>query len=119
MKMNVRKSGNVCILEISGKMTLGDPTMLLSSKVKQLLAEGERVFILDMAKVPWMDSSSIGEVVACRNRVVAAEGKICAVLNPKMHDLFTLFELQRVLKYYDSIEKALASLVESAAPVEA
>jgi len=120
MKLNVRKSENVSILEISGKMIHPEATQLLRSKVKGLLEEGERVFILDMAKVPWMDSSSIGEVVACRNRIVAAEGKVRAVLDTEVHGMFTLFELQRVLKYYRSLEKALASLVEKepVGPVE-
>jgi anti-sigma B factor antagonist len=112
MTINVRKKGETCIVEVSGKIVLGEPSKQLREKVKELLGAGERMFILDMSNVPWMDSSGIGEVVACRNRIVAAEGKIRAVLNPKMHDLFTLFELQKVLKYYRDIERALASFVE-------
>ena len=112
MKINVRKNEEVCILEISGKIVLGEPTKQLRESFKELLGEGERIFVLDMANVPWMDSSAIGEVVACRNRIVAVDGKIRAVLNHEMHDMFTLFELQRVLKYYEDIERALASLVE-------
>jgi anti-sigma B factor antagonist len=112
MTIEVRKDEEVCILEISGKIMLGEPTKQLREKVKELLGAGERIFIFDMANVPWLDSSGIGEVVACRNRIVAVEGRIRVVLNPEMHDLFTLFELQKVLKYYGNIERALASLVE-------
>jgi anti-sigma B factor antagonist len=112
MTIHVRKDEQVCILEISGKIMLGEPTKQLRHKVKELLGAGERIFVLDMANVPWLDSSGIGEVVACRNRIVAVEGRIRVVLNPKMHDLFTLFELQKFLKFYRDVEQALASLVE-------
>ena len=66
----------------------------------------------NMTKVPWIDSSGVGEVVACRNRVMAQDGQMRAVLKDKAHDIFIMFELQKVMDIHKDLEEALASFAD-------
>ena len=111
MTIDVRKKGRVCILDISGEIKIG-VTAQLRDKVKELLSTGERILILNMLKVPWLDSSAVGETVACRNRIVDRDGQVKLVLKGKAHDIFVKAELQKVMAIYEDLEEALASFAE-------
>ena len=112
VKIQVRKKERICILDISGEIKLGEPTKLLREKCKELLATEERLFVYNMTKVPWIDSSGVGEVVACRNRIIERGGQMKAVLKDKAHDIFIMFELQKVMDIYKDPEEALASFAD-------
>jgi anti-anti-sigma factor len=112
MKIETRKIGPVVVLDVSGKITTGNPTATLGKTFKELLAQGEKLFVFNMLKVPWLDSGGIGEVVACNKRVIDHEGVIRLALDGKAHDLFTLYELHKVFKIFKTVEEALASLAE-------
>lgn len=109
MRIKQRKAGRVIVLEIAGKMTIGDGDVLLKQRVSDLLEQGEKNLILDMRDVPMLDSASVGEVVACHRRMVAVDGKIKLVLHGRLHDTFTMTHLDRVFEIFDSVEPALGS----------
>ncbi len=113
MRANVRKVGEICLVELSGEIKTGPDSETLRRTVKEQLEAGERLFVLDMTDVPWLGSSGIGETVACRNRVVDCDGRIAVVLRGKSHDLFTKFELGKVLVICDDVEEALASFAKT------
>jgi len=102
----------VVILDMSGKMTTGEPTRLLAATFKELLDQGETRFVFNMLKVPWLDSGAIGEVVACQRRVMRKKAVIRVVLKGRAHDLFTMMSLDKVFKIFEAVEEALASLAE-------
>ena len=109
MKIKTRKVGNIVILDISGKITTGNPTIILAKTFKELLAQDEKLFVFNMLKVPWLDSGGIGEVVACNKRVVDHDGVIRLALKGRAHDLFTLNWLDKVFRIFGTIEEAMAS----------
>ncbi len=110
MKIAVRKKGNVNILDLTGKMVIGAGDKLLGDKVREMLESGERFFILNMEKVPWLDSGGIGEVVASFKRVREKDGTIKLVkLSSKAHDLFTMTALTKVFEIYGNEDEALGS----------
>jgi anti-anti-sigma factor len=109
MKIKTRKVGNIVILDISGRITIGEPTAKLRKTFKGLLADGEKLFIFNMLRVPWLDSGGIGEVVACNKRVVEHDGVIRLVLKGRAHDLFTLNWLHKVFRIFATVEEAMAS----------
>lgn len=109
MKINVRKKGNIHILEMTGKMTIGEGDVLLRDTMRDLLDKDERLFVFDMLLVNWLDSSSVGEVVACHKRAVAMGGDIKLVLRGRAHDVFTTFILNKVFDIAPDLETALAS----------
>jgi hypothetical protein len=71
--------------------------------------EGKICILLE---VPWLDSSGIGEVVACHKRAVENRATMTLVMIGRAHDIFTNLELQRVVKIHDNMESALASFAK-------
>ncbi len=109
MRIEVQKKDGVCILRMAGKVTVGEPSILLGKTFKTLVADGERRFLLDMMKVPWLDSGGIGEVVACHKRIKDKEGVVKVAMKGRAHDLFTFYELTRLLDVYEDPDAALAA----------
>ena len=112
MKIQVRKKGSVNILDMAGKMIIGEGDVLLRDTVLGLLDQGERLFVFDMLQVNWLDSGSVGEVVACRKRAMALDGDIKLVLHGRAHDVFTTFSLNKVFEISPDLETALASFAK-------
>lgn len=112
MKINTRKEGKICILEFSGNLAIGAATQAMRRTFRSCLEEGDRLFIFNMLEVPWLDSSGIGEVVACHKRAVEARATMTLVMIGRAHDIFTNLELQRVVKIHDNMESALASFAK-------
>ena len=107
--IDVRKRGEVCILDIGGEVRIGDPADRLRQKSKELVDSGERFFVLDMLDVPWLDSSGIGEVFACYKRARELEGVVKLVLKGKSYSLFTITQLDSVFEIFDNVDEAIAS----------
>lgn len=107
--IDVRKSGDVCILDIAGEVRIGEPTHQLRRKSRELLKAGEYNLVLDMLDVPWLDSSGIGEVFACFKRVREKGGVVKLVLRGKSYSLFTITQLDRVFEIFDDADSAIAS----------
>jgi anti-sigma B factor antagonist len=111
MAIEVRKAGQVSIVSIKGALRLGESEIALRDKVKDLLDKGERKLILDMTGVPSMDSSGVGQVVACHVRIKNAGGSVKLVQKGWTHDLFVTVQLHRVFDIYEDLEGALGSFV--------
>jgi anti-sigma B factor antagonist len=107
--IDVRKSGDVCILDVEGEVRIGEPTELLRKTSKELVGSGEKYFVLDLLDVPWLDSSGIGEVFACYKRARELDGEVKLVLKGKSYSLFTITRLDSVFEIFDNLEEALAS----------
>jgi anti-sigma B factor antagonist len=110
MKANVRKLGKVSVVDISGKITIGEGDVQLREKVNELLEAGEGRILLNLEKVKYMDSAGIGELVACYKRAKEKEG-VVKLLNPsgKVYDLLQLTKLEEVFDTYKDEGEALGS----------
>jgi len=110
MKANVRKLGKVSVVDISGKITIGEGDVQLREKVNELLDAGESRILLNLEKVKYMDSAGIGELVACYKRAKEKEG-VVKLLNPsgKVYDLLQLTKLEEVFDTYKDEGEALGS----------
>ncbi len=110
MKATVRKLGRVAVLDIAGKITIGEGDVLLRQKVQELLDAGESRILLNLEKVKYMDSAGIGELVACYKRAKEKEGTV-KLLNPsgKVYDLLQLTKLEEVFDTYRDEGEALGS----------
>lgn len=67
MQANIRKIGRVRVIELQGRLVLGT-AQTLAEAFKNLVADGQSRILIDLRKVPYMDSSGIGEVAACMKR---------------------------------------------------
>ncbi len=111
MNIDVRKKGKVTILDLSGEMTMGDGDVKLQRKMKELLQAGERLFIFNLSGVPWMDSPSLGELIANNKRVGERGGVIKVVLSPKTKEVLIVAKVFTAFEVFEDVESALASFV--------
>ena len=76
MKIETRTVGDVHILDISGKITLGEGTMAVRNTVRELLKNGGKKIILNLGDVNYIDSSGIGELVSSFTTVTNGGGQL-------------------------------------------
>jgi anti-sigma B factor antagonist len=107
MNIRTRVEGDVCILELTGRLVLGDGDSALRDEFRARLGAGERKLVLDCKKVPFMDSAGIGEVVACYKRAREAGSDVKLVLSPKVGDVFAISRLQLVFDLHDDAAAAV------------
>ena len=110
MKATVRNVGHVAIVDLSGKITIGEGDVVLRERVHELLEGGQKHVLLNLEKVSYMDSAGIGELVACYKRAKEKEGTV-KLLNPsgKVYDLLQLTKLEEVFETYREENEALVS----------
>jgi|SRR5215467_1198202 len=96
-----RDIGDVAIVDFSGRITLGEGSAMLRKMIRDLLADGRRKILLNLADVDYIDSSGIGELVGAYTSVRGASGELKLVyLTKRVHDiiqitrLFTVFDVQ-------------------------
>lgn len=110
MKIDIRTIGDVKILDCSGKITLGEGTMVIRNTVRDILQGGAKKIILNLADVNYIDSSGVGELVSTYTTVVNREGQLKLLsLTKKLRELLTITKLLTVFDIYDNETTALAS----------
>lgn len=110
MKVAVRNIGHVAVVDLSGKITIGEGDVVLREKVTELLDGGQTSVLLNLEKVSYMDSAGIGELVACYKRAKEKNGTV-KLLNPsgKVYDLLQLTKLEEVFETFEDEKEALVS----------
>ncbi len=110
MKINVRQNGGVTILDLSGRVTIGEGDMQLREAVQEQLANGNMKLLLNLAAVTTMDSSGVGELVSSYTRTTNRGGKL-KLLNPpqKIGDILSITQLITIFEVFDNEEEAVAS----------
>ncbi len=110
MKIKTRDVGNVVVVEIDGKITIGEGDVALRNTIKELLEQGKKKIVVDMHKVSYMDSSGVGELASAYTTVKKQGGELkLAKLNTKVHDLLQLTTLISIFEVFDSTAEACAS----------
>ncbi len=110
MEIHTRTVGDVHVLDISGKITLGEATKTIRRTISDLLENGGKKIILNLNDVNYVDSSGIGELVRTYT-TVASEGKELRLLNltKKIRELLVITKLLTVFQVYESEQAAVAS----------
>jgi anti-sigma B factor antagonist len=110
MKTTVRTVGQVSVVDLSGKITIGEGDVVLRDKVLELLDGGHSNILLSLEKVSYMDSAGIGELVACFKKAREKGGTV-KLLKPsgKVEDLLQLTKLWEVFEIFDEEKQAVAS----------
>lgn len=110
LNISERKAGDVTILDMDGKITIGEGSVALRTAIRRLLEEGKKKILLNLAKVNYIDSSGIGELVSSFTAIGKENGQLKLLnLTQKLQDLLTITKLLTVFDVYDSEEEALAS----------
>ena len=100
----------ITILDLQGKLTVGDGAELLRDKLASIVFQGQSKVLLNLAGVPYMDSGGLGELVRCSMAAQRADGAVKMVgLTSRITDLLTITKLLTVFDTFDSEPLALAS----------
>jgi len=110
MKASSRKVDGIVIVDLSGRITLGEGAVVLRDTVKEISSRGEKKILLNLGDVTYIDSSGIGELVAAFTSVKNAGGELKLLnLTKKVHDLLQITKLYTVFDVQDSEASAIAA----------
>ena len=115
MEIDERTVGDVVVLDIKGRVQLGEGDEMLKDKVNSLLNQGRKKIILNLAEVPYIDSAGLGEVVRTFTTVSRQGGNLKLLnLTKRITDLLAITKLLTVFDTYDSEQEAVQSFSASA-----
>lgn len=100
----------VVVLELSGRVTLGDESTQLRTKIKDLLAQGKKRLVLDLGNVSYIDSAGLGTLVAgYTSSQNQGTGMKLASLTKRFREQLTITKLVTVFDVYDTVAEAVKS----------
>ena len=110
MQIEERAVGDVVVLDLKGRITLGDGDQLLKDKVNSLVNQGRKRMVLNLAGVPYVDSAGLGEIVGSYTTVSRQGGSLKLVnLTKKITDLLAITKLLTVFETFESEDEAVRS----------
>jgi anti-sigma B factor antagonist len=110
MHIDERKVGDITILDLKGKMTLGEGDEMLRNKINAVAGAGGKKIILNLGDVPYIDSAGLGEVVRTYTTVSRQGGSLKLLnLTKRIQDLLAITKLLTVFETYDSENEAIKS----------
>jgi anti-sigma B factor antagonist len=110
MHIDERKVGDVTILDLKGKMTLGEGDEMLRNKINAVSGAGVKKIVLNLGDVPYIDSAGLGEVVRTFTTVSRQGGSLKLLnLTKRIQDLLAITKLLTVFETYDSESEAIKS----------
>ncbi|PYS23135.1 MAG: anti-sigma factor antagonist [Acidobacteria bacterium] len=111
MVVNPRRLDDVVILDLSGRITIGEGTLILRDRIQKLLKGGDRKFLLNLADVDYIDSSGLGELVSSFTTVRNQEGQLKLLnLTRRVQDLLQITKLLTVFEAFNSEAEALKTM---------
>ena len=115
MQIHERAVGDVMVLDLKGKVTMGDGDELLREAVNRLAEKGLKKIVLNLAEVPYVDSVGLGEIVRTYTTVSRQGGSLKLLnLTKRITDLLSITKLLTVFETFDSENEAVQSFSASA-----
>lgn len=113
MNVTERKVGDIMIVDVTGKMVSTDNAGRLKDKITSLLFQGEKKIIINLAEVAYVDSSGLGEMVACYGSATREGAKMkLANAGNRIQDLLIMTRLVTIFDSHDSEASAIESFKE-------
>jgi anti-sigma B factor antagonist len=110
MEIAERVVNDVTILDLKGKMTLGEGDELLKDKINSLLANSKKKLVLNLEGVPYIDSAGLGEIVRTYTTVSRQGGSLKLLnLTKRIEDLLSITKLLTVFETFDTEAEAIQS----------
>lgn len=110
MKSSTRQVDGVTIVDLSGRITLGEGSTILRDIVREMIAKGNKKILLNLGDVTYIDSSGIGELVSAFTTVRNGGGELKLLnLTKKVHDLLQITKLYTVFDIKDDEANAIKS----------
>jgi anti-sigma B factor antagonist len=110
VKLNTRKVGDVTVVDVSGRITLGEGSSALRDTLRDLIAAGNKKILLNLSEVSYIDSSGIGELVSGFTSVSNAGGTLKLLgLTKRVKDLLQITKLYTVFDVHEEEAHAIRS----------
>jgi anti-sigma B factor antagonist len=110
LKASTRQVDGITVMDLSGRITLGEGSVILRDKIRELLGQGEKKILLNLGDVTYIDSSGIGELVSAFTAVRKEGGELKLLnLTKKVHDLLQITKLYTVFDVKDDEAAAIAA----------
>lgn len=110
LSINNRQVDGVTIVDLEGKIALGESNTALHQSLKQLVVDGKKQVVLNLANVTGIDSSGLGSIVAGYSTLQSADGALkLANLSDRIADIMTITKLYTVFDIYENEADAVKS----------
>jgi anti-sigma B factor antagonist len=110
MRIEERVVDDVTILDLKGKMTLGEGDELLKDKVNSLVSQGHKKVVLNLEAVPYIDSAGLGEIVRSYTTITRQGGKLKLLnVSKRIQDLLVITKLMTIFDSYEAEPEAVRS----------
>ena len=110
IKTSTRQVGDVTVMDLSGRITLGEGSTMLRDNIRDLLGRGQKKILLNLGDVTYIDSSGIGELVSGFTTVTNQGGQLKLLnLTKKVHDLLQITKLYTVFEVHNEEAAAVKS----------
>lgn len=109
MKFDDFVESDIVVLDISGKIMGGEETTMFHGKIHEYISGNKKNFVVDMAKVDWMNSVGLGMLISALTTVKNAGGRLVLSNITKIESILTITRLISVFEHYDSRDAAIAS----------
>lgn len=110
MEIQERTIQDVVVLDLTGKLTIGEGDELLKERISNLIQQGHHNLLLNLEGVPYVDSAGLGEIVRTYTTVSRQGGKLKLVnLTKRITDLLAITKLLTVFETYESEDEAVKS----------
>ena len=114
MQIEERVVGEVTILDLKGKITLGEGDEALKDKINSLILQNRKRILLNLEDVPYIDSAGLGEIVRTYTTVSRQGGQLKLVnLTKRITDLLSITKLLTVFETFDAEKDAVASFQQA------
>jgi anti-sigma B factor antagonist len=112
VKLNSRQVGDVSVLDVAGRITLGEGSSALRDTLREMVGKGQKKVLLNLGEVSYIDSSGIGELVSGFTTVTNNGGQLKLLnLSKRVKDLLQITKLYTVFDVHDDEAAAVRSFV--------
>ena len=117
MNINERILNDVTIMDLDGELAM-EGNAQFRSRANTAIDAGARKLLVNMAKVPYMDSSGLGEIISCYMRLQKVSGRLILLnMNNRLQHLLVITKLAAIFETYDSEPEAVVSFDHPSQPV--
>ena len=112
VKLNTRQVGDVSVVDVAGRITLGEGSSALRDLLREMVGKGDKKILLNLGDVSYIDSSGIGELVSGFTTVTNSGGQLKLLnLNKRVKDLLQITKLYTVFDVHEDEASAIRSFV--------
>jgi anti-sigma B factor antagonist len=110
--LNTRQIGDVSVVDVAGRITLGEGSSALRDSVREMVSKGQKKILLNLGEVSYIDSSGIGELVSAFTTVTNGGGQLKLLnLTKRVKDLLQITKLYTVFDVHESEVSAIRAFM--------